>query len=180
MNKNMRIREEVHKSSGNVFADIGLANPERVRSRAEIMFFVTQLIEKRGLTQKQASEILNIPQSKVSCLMNGKLSLFSLDHLFEFLNALNENVRINMFPKMAKERNATTRVIINRVSRFREIPNLWANIRRKPFTIRDRIISRQPKMIVEEPIFGYVDISPKVTKSTKTVIVHSLMELQND
>ncbi|MBI4177992.1 XRE family transcriptional regulator [bacterium] len=43
---------------------------------------IGEIIKERGLTQKQASALLNLPQSKISCLLNGKLSMFSLDHLF--------------------------------------------------------------------------------------------------
>ncbi len=78
----MSIKEKVYKSSGNVFADIGLPHPERVLARSQIMIRIKEIIKGKGLTQKQTAELLGIPQSKVSCLMNGKLSQFSLDHLF--------------------------------------------------------------------------------------------------
>ena len=84
----MKTKELIHKGSDNIFADIGATHPERVQARAHVMFLVSDIIKKRGLTQKQAAAILGIPQSKVSCLVNGRLSNFSMDHLFELLNAL--------------------------------------------------------------------------------------------
>ncbi len=107
----MSINKKIHRSSGNVFADIGVAYPERVQARAEIMFLITGIIKRRGLTQKQASKLLGIPQSKVSCLMNGKLSMFSLDHLFQLLNLLGNDVEITVKPKTKDERVATTHVL---------------------------------------------------------------------
>jgi predicted XRE-type DNA-binding protein len=101
-----------HKGSGNVFADIGLAHPEKVLARAKIMFAVAEILKKRGLTQNQAAEILGIPQSKVSCLMHGKLSMFSMDHLFQFLNALDNNVNIVINEKTKGEK-AFTHVVRN-------------------------------------------------------------------
>ena len=108
----MSAREKVHRGSGNIFADIGVAHPERVLARAQIMFRIAAIIQERGLTQKQASARLGLPQSKVSCLMNGKLSMFSLDHLFELLNALDRDVEIIIKPKTKMEKFATTQVFL--------------------------------------------------------------------
>ena len=111
----MRKRARTHKiyrSKGNVFADLGLPHPERILARSQIMSRITQLIRERRLTQNQASKLLGIPQSKVSCLMNGKLSMFSLDHLFELLNALDRDVEIIIKPKTEEEEVATTHVLV--------------------------------------------------------------------
>jgi len=43
--------------------------------------------------------------------MNGKLSNFSMDHLFELLNALDSDVEIIIKPKTKEEKNATTHVL---------------------------------------------------------------------
>ena len=107
----MKKKEKIYKGSGNVFADIAVAYPERVKARAEVMFRIAQIIKSRGLTQKEASAILGIPQSKVSCLVNGKLSMFSLDHLFSLLNSLGNDVEISIRPKSKDEKHATTHVL---------------------------------------------------------------------
>ena len=91
-------KEKIQRGSGNVFADMNVAHPQRVLARAQIMSRVAGIIKERRLTQKETSEILGIPQSKVSCLMNGKLSMFSLDHLFELLNTLPTVLAIVKFP----------------------------------------------------------------------------------
>ena len=105
-------KEKVHRGSDNVFVDIGVAHPERVMARAQIMSRIAEIIKKRGLTQKAAAELLDIPQSKVSCLINGKLSMFSMDHLFELLNALDRDVQIIIKPKTKYEKVATTHVLL--------------------------------------------------------------------
>jgi len=107
----MKTKGIVHRGSDNVFADIGVTHPERVQARAQVMFLIAEIIRKRGLTQKKAAAILDIPQSKVSCLMNGKLSNFSMDHLFELLNALDSDVEIIIKPKAKEEKIATTHVL---------------------------------------------------------------------
>ncbi len=108
----MSPREKIHRGSGNVFADLGVVHPERVLARAQVMSRISEIIKDRGLTQKNAAGLLGIPQSKVSCLMNGKLSMFSLEHLFEFLNALDRDVEIIIKPKTKEEKFATTQVLL--------------------------------------------------------------------
>lgn len=105
-------KERIQKSGGNVFEDLGLPHPERILARAHIMSRVTEIIKEKGLTQKQAAELLGMPQSKVSCLMNGKLHMFSLDHLFEILNALDRDVEIIIKPRSKEEKIATTHVLL--------------------------------------------------------------------
>lgn len=101
---------EVRKSSGNVFKDLGLPYPERLLARSKIMSRIEEIIRERKLTQKEASAILGIPQSKVSCLMRGKLSMFSFDHLLELLNALDNDVDIIVRLKSKKAKKAITRI----------------------------------------------------------------------
>lgn len=109
MNKH---KEKMIKSSGNIFADVGLAHPDRLLARAQVMARVAQIINERGLTQKEAAKLLGIPQSKVSCLLSGKLSMFSLDHLFELLNVLDRDVEIVIKHKTRREKFATTHVLM--------------------------------------------------------------------
>jgi predicted XRE-type DNA-binding protein len=108
----MSTSEKVHVGSGNVFQDIGAAYPERLLTRAKTMHRISQIIKERCLTQDKAAKLLGIPQSKVSCLMNGKLSVFSLEHLFELLNALDSDVEIIIKPKGREEKIATTNVVL--------------------------------------------------------------------
>jgi predicted XRE-type DNA-binding protein len=57
------------------------------------------IIEESGMTQSQAARVLGIDQPRVSKLMNGKLSVFSMDRLIHFLNALDRDVEIVVKPK---------------------------------------------------------------------------------
>lgn len=47
--------------------------------------------------------------------MNGKLSMFSLDYLFELLNALDRDVEIIIKPKTKQEKFATTQVLVTTI-----------------------------------------------------------------
>ncbi len=108
----MKTRRKIRSSSGNVFADIGAAHPERILARAQVMFRIAEIIRGRGLTQTAAAALLDIPQSKVSWLMNGKLGMFSLEYLFALLNALDRDVQIIIKPKTKAEKVATTQVLV--------------------------------------------------------------------
>jgi len=102
---------KVRSSSGNVFADMGLANPNELLVKAELVRQISNLIDAKSLTQTEAANILGIDQPKVSALLNGKLSGFSTDRLFKFLNALGSDVEIRVIPKLKPESQAQTRVI---------------------------------------------------------------------
>ncbi|MGP0066972.1 MAG: helix-turn-helix domain-containing protein [Isosphaeraceae bacterium] len=100
----------IEPSSGNVFADLALKNPEEMLAKAELVQRICDIIAERKLTQTKAATLLGIDQPKVSALMRGKLDGFSIDRLFRFLNALGRDVEIVIRPAR-QDRDAETRVI---------------------------------------------------------------------
>jgi predicted XRE-type DNA-binding protein len=81
-------------SSGNVFADLGLPNPEQELLKARLTLQIYKVIKERGLTQAQAGEVLGIKQPHVSALMRNRAGNFSVGRLIEFLTALGHDVEI--------------------------------------------------------------------------------------
>jgi len=67
--------------------------------KSEIAARIAVIIEKRGLTQAKAAEILGMDQPGVSDLVRGRLRGFSSDRLFLFLNALGQDVKIVIAPR---------------------------------------------------------------------------------
>ena len=104
---------ECEESSGNVFADIGLPNPEEHLAKAEITFQICQIIRARKLTQVQAAKLLGIKQPNVSALMQGHLDGFSAERLFRFLNKLDKSVEIIIRDKPRKAKQAGVRVVVD-------------------------------------------------------------------
>src|SRR6516162_10881906 len=100
----------VEESSGNVFADLGLKNPEELLAKAELVQRIADIIFERKLTQARAAKILGVDQPKVSALLRGKLDGFSTDRLFRFLNALGRDVEITIRPARRAD-DAETRVV---------------------------------------------------------------------
>src|SRR6266446_1606214 len=94
-------------SSGNVFADLGIENPEEALAKSELARQIGKLIKKKKLTQKQAAEILGIDQPKISALIRGRLRSFSLERLIRFLNELGQDVSIMISPSKSESRGHT-------------------------------------------------------------------------
>jgi len=87
---------EYMASSGNVFADLKLPQPDDLMAKAELAAKVIADIRRRRLTQSQAAEILGIDQPKVSALKQGKLSGFSIERLMRFLLLLGQDIEISL------------------------------------------------------------------------------------
>jgi predicted XRE-type DNA-binding protein len=86
------------KSSGNVFADLGIPKPEKSLAKAKIASKIQKIIKKKKLSQAKVAKILKITQPKVSLLLRGFLTNFSLERLFRFLNDLGQDVVISISP----------------------------------------------------------------------------------
>ncbi|HLX37407.1 MAG TPA: helix-turn-helix transcriptional regulator [Candidatus Binataceae bacterium] len=81
---------------GNVFADLGFANPVREELKARLILQIYRLIKARGLTQAEAGKILHLRQPHVSMLMRGQSGSFSVERLMEFLTALGQDIEIKV------------------------------------------------------------------------------------
>ena len=86
------------KSSGNVFADLGLPHPERELLKAKLTLQIYRLIKQRGLTQTEAGKILGIKQPHVSALMRNRAGAISVERRVDFLTALGQDVEITVKP----------------------------------------------------------------------------------
>jgi predicted XRE-type DNA-binding protein len=74
--------------SGNVFADLGLPNPDEALAKAELAQTIVETIERRGLTEDEAAGIMGLDLPKVSAIVRGRLAAFSFDRLSRSLLAL--------------------------------------------------------------------------------------------
>jgi predicted XRE-type DNA-binding protein len=88
----------IKAGTGNVFRDLGFANPEREQLKARLTLQIYRLIRGRGLTQAEAGEILGIKQPHVSSLMRGQSGVFSVERLMDFLTALGQDVEVTVRP----------------------------------------------------------------------------------
>lgn len=105
MNKPIQVRAD----SGNMFGDLELENSDELLVKAELARKISDIIAAQNMNQTEMAKMLGIDQPKVSALLNGKLSGFSTNRLFCFLNALGRDVEIVMKAKSFTE--AQTRVV---------------------------------------------------------------------
>ena len=95
---------KIIKSSGNVFEDLAVSEPETALAKAELARHINAIIRQKGLKQAEAALVLGIDQAKISALGRGRLAGFSTERLLRFLNALGRDVQIVISDKSASRR----------------------------------------------------------------------------
>lgn len=95
----MAVKHKMTEGSGNVFADLGHPDAEIKLAKAELARQIGKAIEGRKLTATAAAKILGADQPKVSKILNGRLSEFSLERLATFLTRLSRDVEIRVTPR---------------------------------------------------------------------------------
>lgn len=109
MSKRTPIR--LTEGSGNVFADLRVADAEDALAKAEMAHAIIAIIAKRHLTQREAAKLLGIDQPKVSALARGHLTGFSIDRLLRLLVALGRDVEIIIRPKLRRRSGRRVNVV---------------------------------------------------------------------
>ena len=101
----------VTERSGNVFADLGFAEPEEELTKAQLVSHIRQVIKRHRLTQIAAAALMGVDQPKVSALLNGRLANFSSERLMRLLTALDQDVEITVKAKPRNRARGRIRVI---------------------------------------------------------------------
>ncbi len=103
-----------YKDGGeNVFADIGVRNPEESLVRASLARQIADLIKARGLSQSEIAAILEVDQPKVSKLVRGRISGFTSDRLLRFLTALGCDVQIEIRTRRRASARVRGKVVVS-------------------------------------------------------------------
>lgn len=96
----------IERSSGNVFVDLGLAEPEELKTKLVLAVRLNERIAALGLKQAELAKRLGIAQPNVSALQNYRLDNFSSEKLLEFFNALGYDVDLLIRPAPSTRRGA--------------------------------------------------------------------------
>ncbi len=107
---NGRNNESVVRSSGNVFADLGLRDAGEKQTKVRLAVAIRKIIQARRLSQTAAARLLDINQPKISALVNYHLDGFSVERLMHFLNALHRDIEI-VIRKKPRSRK-TARIVV--------------------------------------------------------------------
>ena len=89
---------EVERSSGNVFADLGLSDADKLKIKSGLVIEITRAVRKLGLTQTEAAGRMGISQSKVSSMLRGAFANLSERKLMDCLNRLGYDIEIRVKP----------------------------------------------------------------------------------
>ena len=101
----------VTPSSGNVFADMGVADPEEALAKAQLASRIREVVRRSRLTQVAAAAVMRIDQPKVSALLNGRLTNFSSERLMRLLTRLGQDVEIVVRTKPRRRQRGRIRVV---------------------------------------------------------------------
>jgi len=101
--------EPIIRSSGNVFADMGLPDAAELHTKVRLGAALNLIVERQSLTQAEVATALGINQPKVSALLNYKLEGFSVERLMHFLVALGQDVEIVV---KSKPRSRSARIAV--------------------------------------------------------------------
>lgn len=91
----------IEASSGNVFADLGLPDADKLKIKSGLVIEICKVIRAQALTQQAAAERMGISQPKVSDLMRGSFSSLSERKLMDCLARLGYDIEIRVKPTRA-------------------------------------------------------------------------------
>ena len=92
---------EVQRSSGNVYADLGLPDAEKLKIKTGLVIEIRNAMRRLELTQQEAAKRMGITQPKVSDMMRGDFSNLSERKLMDCLNRLGYDIEIKVRPTTA-------------------------------------------------------------------------------
>lgn len=104
------IKLKVQKSSGNVFADLGISGEEaqNLQLRSQAMMAIAKWFEKSAITQSVAAKMLGITQPRLNQLLKGKINEFSLDALVNMGTRAGMRVGLTIRPEPSVKLKETT------------------------------------------------------------------------
>ena len=103
-------KKEYEVGSGNVFKDIGVPNAEEHLVKAQLVFKIDAIMQRRRMKQKEAAELFGVRQPDISNMLHGGFRQFSVERLLRFLVKLNQDVEIVVKPHRGKHDTAALHV----------------------------------------------------------------------
>lgn len=90
---------QITKGSDNVFEDLGFEAEEamNLKIRADLMLQLRSYIEAQGWTQQQAAAFFEETQPRISNLLNGDITRFSIDKLINMLAKTGMKIKVELY-----------------------------------------------------------------------------------
>ena len=106
----MRDDTSLTLGTDNVFADLGLANPEGLLAKAKLTAQLQSSLDRQHLTDADAAARLGIPEAQVTRLLDGHLDDFTFDQIFHYLNRLGLAIEVRVHAPQHPPQDATLTV----------------------------------------------------------------------
>jgi predicted XRE-type DNA-binding protein len=90
--KDVKPRTEVEVGTGNVFEQLGLPNPEERLRKARLMNVINFVMERKGLSRRDAAKATGLDQADISRIQHGRGGRYSTDRLSNILAHLGTGV----------------------------------------------------------------------------------------
>ena len=103
---------KMERGSGNVYADLGFKDPDRLLVKAELVAAIASIISKRGLKQADAAALLGLTQPKLSNMLRGHFHGLSERRLIDCLTRLGRDVQIVVKEKPRSRASGRLSVVI--------------------------------------------------------------------
>ena len=90
-------------TKGNVFKDLGFTDEEAIAlaMRVDLAVEIEKFIKRKRLTQTKAAAFFDVPQPKISKIIGGKVSGFSIEYLVKMAAKAGKTPRISFVRKQA-------------------------------------------------------------------------------
>lgn len=85
---------EVVLGSGNVFRDVGLANPDAEQLKSILAARIIGVMDARKLSTRKGEGLTGITAADFSRIRNGRLDRFTIDRLIAILGRLDQKVDV--------------------------------------------------------------------------------------
>jgi predicted XRE-type DNA-binding protein len=93
---------EVVQGSGNAFADVGLADSETLKFKAQITGKIIKRLDALGITMRAAAKIADCDASDIQRIRNADVARFTIDRLLKYAIRLGCRVELKVsLPKAA-------------------------------------------------------------------------------
>lgn len=89
---------QVTESKENVFKDFGFSavQSDKLAIKSYLMMQIESFIKTKGMTQDQASQLMNVSRPRISDIMRGKIDKFTIDALVDMLAKAGHRISLNV------------------------------------------------------------------------------------
>ncbi len=105
-------RNDIIPSSGNVFGDLGLPNPEESSIKARLVLNLKAVMKLHNLTQKEVAKRCKTDQPTISKVLKGRLDLVTVERLLSWLACLNQDISITIRDRFSREESGSGSICV--------------------------------------------------------------------